>query len=64
MPEWYLIIVALDTEDGKILVRGWQDKLRLRPERGGTSLRQAYGGPLTRQRRRKSPSIKRWRRGN
>jgi phosphoribosylformimino-5-aminoimidazole carboxamide ribotide isomerase len=26
------VIVALDTEDGKILVRGWQDKLRLRPE--------------------------------
>ncbi|HVA95160.1 MAG TPA: HisA/HisF-related TIM barrel protein [Candidatus Dormibacteraeota bacterium] len=26
------IIVALDTEGGKILVRGWQDKLRLRPE--------------------------------
>jgi phosphoribosylformimino-5-aminoimidazole carboxamide ribotide isomerase len=25
------IIVALDTEDGKILVRGWQDKLRLSP---------------------------------
>ncbi len=26
------IIVALDTEGGKILVRGWQDKLRLRPD--------------------------------
>ena len=26
------VIVALDTEGGKILVRGWQDKLRLRPE--------------------------------
>jgi phosphoribosylformimino-5-aminoimidazole carboxamide ribotide isomerase len=26
------VIVALDTERGKILVRGWQDKLRLRPE--------------------------------
>ncbi len=26
------MIVALDTEGGKILVRGWQDKLRLRPE--------------------------------
>ncbi len=26
------IIVALDTDGGKILVRGWQDKLRLRPE--------------------------------
>jgi len=25
------VIVALDTEGGKILVRGWQDKLRLRP---------------------------------
>ncbi len=25
------IIVALDTEGGKILVRGWQDKLRLSP---------------------------------
>jgi phosphoribosylformimino-5-aminoimidazole carboxamide ribotide isomerase len=25
------IIVALDTEGGHILVRGWQDKLRLRP---------------------------------
>jgi phosphoribosylformimino-5-aminoimidazole carboxamide ribotide isomerase len=26
------VIVALDTERGKILVRGWQDKLRLRPD--------------------------------
>lgn len=26
------IIVALDTEGGHILVRGWQDKLRLRPD--------------------------------
>jgi len=26
------VIVALDTEGGNILVRGWQDKLRLRPE--------------------------------
>jgi phosphoribosylformimino-5-aminoimidazole carboxamide ribotide isomerase len=26
------VIVALDTERGEILVRGWQDKLRLRPE--------------------------------
>ena len=26
------VIVALDTDKGKILVRGWQDKLRLRPE--------------------------------
>jgi phosphoribosylformimino-5-aminoimidazole carboxamide ribotide isomerase len=26
------VIVALDTERGKILVRGWQDKLRLSPE--------------------------------
>jgi len=26
------VIVALDTEGGKILVRGWQDKLRLRPD--------------------------------
>ena len=26
------IVIALDTEGGKILVRGWQDKLRLRPE--------------------------------
>jgi phosphoribosylformimino-5-aminoimidazole carboxamide ribotide isomerase len=26
------IIVALDTEGGKILVRGWREKLRLRPE--------------------------------
>jgi phosphoribosylformimino-5-aminoimidazole carboxamide ribonucleotide (ProFAR) isomerase len=26
------VIVALDTENGKILVRGWQDKLRLRPD--------------------------------
>jgi phosphoribosylformimino-5-aminoimidazole carboxamide ribotide isomerase len=26
------VIVALDTEQGKILVRGWQDKLRLRPD--------------------------------
>ena len=26
------VIVALDTERGKILVRGWQEKLRLRPE--------------------------------
>ena len=26
------IIVALDTEGGQILVRGWQEKLRLRPE--------------------------------
>ena len=26
------MIVALDTEGGKILVRGWQDKLRLRPD--------------------------------
>jgi phosphoribosylformimino-5-aminoimidazole carboxamide ribotide isomerase len=26
------IIVALDTEGGRILVRGWRDKLRLRPE--------------------------------
>jgi phosphoribosylformimino-5-aminoimidazole carboxamide ribotide isomerase len=26
------VIVALDTEKGKILVRGWQEKLRLRPD--------------------------------
>ena len=26
------VMIALDTERGKILVRGWQDKLRLRPE--------------------------------
>jgi phosphoribosylformimino-5-aminoimidazole carboxamide ribotide isomerase len=26
------VIVALDTERGRILVRGWQDKLRLRPD--------------------------------
>jgi phosphoribosylformimino-5-aminoimidazole carboxamide ribonucleotide (ProFAR) isomerase len=26
------VMIALDTEGGKILVRGWQDKLRLRPE--------------------------------
>ena len=26
------VIVALDTERGKILVRGWQEKLRLRPD--------------------------------
>ena len=26
------VIVALDTDKGKILVRGWQDKLPLRPE--------------------------------
>ena len=26
------IIVALDTEGGHILVRGWREKLRLRPE--------------------------------
>ena len=26
------VIVALDTEGGNILVRGWQEKLRLRPE--------------------------------
>ncbi len=26
------MIVALDTEGGKILVRGWQEKLRLRPD--------------------------------
>ena len=26
------IIVAVDTEGGRILVRGWQEKLRLRPE--------------------------------
>ncbi len=26
------VIVALDTEGGQILVRGWQDKLRLRPD--------------------------------
>jgi phosphoribosylformimino-5-aminoimidazole carboxamide ribotide isomerase len=26
------IIIALDTEGGHILVRGWQEKLRLRPE--------------------------------
>jgi phosphoribosylformimino-5-aminoimidazole carboxamide ribotide isomerase len=26
------IMVALDTEGGKILVRGWREKLRLRPE--------------------------------
>jgi phosphoribosylformimino-5-aminoimidazole carboxamide ribotide isomerase len=26
------LIVALDTAGGKILVRGWQDKLRLRPD--------------------------------
>jgi phosphoribosylformimino-5-aminoimidazole carboxamide ribonucleotide (ProFAR) isomerase len=25
-------MIALDTERGKILVRGWQDKLRLRPD--------------------------------
>src|SRR6202043_2675203 len=28
------IIVALDTEGGNILVRGWREKLRLRPEEG------------------------------
>jgi phosphoribosylformimino-5-aminoimidazole carboxamide ribotide isomerase len=26
------VMIALDTEGGKILVRGWRDKLRLRPE--------------------------------
>ena len=26
------VMIALDTEGGKILVRGWQDKLRLQPE--------------------------------
>ena len=26
------IMIALDTDRGKILVRGWQDKLRLRPD--------------------------------
>src|ERR1700733_4990896 len=26
------VIVALDTDQGNILVRGWQDKLRLRPD--------------------------------
>jgi phosphoribosylformimino-5-aminoimidazole carboxamide ribotide isomerase len=26
------VIVALDTEGGKIVVRGWQEKLKLRPE--------------------------------
>jgi len=26
------IMIALDTDKGKILVRGWQEKLRLRPE--------------------------------
>jgi phosphoribosylformimino-5-aminoimidazole carboxamide ribotide isomerase len=26
------IMIALDTEGGRILVRGWQEKLRLRPE--------------------------------
>jgi phosphoribosylformimino-5-aminoimidazole carboxamide ribotide isomerase len=26
------VVIALDTEGGKILVRGWQDKLRLRPD--------------------------------
>lgn len=26
------VMIALDTEGGNILVRGWQDKLRLRPE--------------------------------
>ena len=26
------VIIALDTEGGEILVRGWQDKLRLRPD--------------------------------
>ena len=26
------IIIALDTERGRILVRGWQEKLKLRPE--------------------------------
>ena len=26
------MIVAVDTEGGRILVRGWQEKLRLRPE--------------------------------
>jgi phosphoribosylformimino-5-aminoimidazole carboxamide ribotide isomerase len=26
------VIIALDTEGGRILVRGWQEKLRLRPE--------------------------------
>jgi phosphoribosylformimino-5-aminoimidazole carboxamide ribonucleotide (ProFAR) isomerase len=26
------VVVALDTERGKILVRGWQEKLRLRPD--------------------------------
>lgn len=26
------VIIALDTDQGKILVRGWQDKLRLRPD--------------------------------
>ena len=26
------VMIALDTDQGKILVRGWQEKLRLRPE--------------------------------
>jgi phosphoribosylformimino-5-aminoimidazole carboxamide ribotide isomerase len=26
------VMIALDTDGGKILVRGWQDKLRLRPD--------------------------------
>ena len=26
------VMIALDTDQGKILVRGWQDKLRLRPD--------------------------------
>jgi len=26
------VIIAMDTEKGKILVRGWQEKLRLRPD--------------------------------
>ena len=36
------IIVAVDTDGGRILVRGWQEKLRLRPEevfRGTRTLR-------------------------
>ncbi len=26
------VIVALDTEGGRIVVRGWQERLKLRPE--------------------------------
>lgn len=33
------IVVAVDTDGGRILVRGWQDKLRLRPEEVFAELR-------------------------